>query len=201
MSVWTPDKACPQKAPLHRFPSLTPQARARAPCEPVHTEMPTEGCTQRHGLSPLLSERAVPGARGAHSFMGLVLRWDGWWKRSLTAGRGASLLPVLQPARGRNAWHRSSAQTGQCCRQVGCQDRKCFTIQNVLWKARNWHLLIIMKLGNYIDNVSHAAVCFAKSVAHVTYTRTQTHAWGEGLLSHFPFPNFSKLILLEMHTS
>lgn len=27
------------------------------------------------------------------------------------------------------------------------------------------------------------------------------HAGCEGLLSHFPFPDFSKLILLEKHTS
>lgn len=146
----------PSESPISPLSIANPSGKGRSSLQ---------ACSHRNARRGLrATSRAVTTAqgkggargRGGHSFPGLVLWWCGWWKRRLAAGDGASLLSVMQPAHRRNARHHghSSEQTNQHCRQVSCQARKRFTLQSMLWIARNWHLLIIMKLGSYIDNES-----------------------------------------------
>lgn len=94
----TPRQSVPSESPMSPLSMANPSRRAGAACKPVDTKTPAKGCAQHHGLSPPLGDRAVPVAQGGHSFMGSVLRWYGWWKRSFVAGRRASLHPMTQPA-------------------------------------------------------------------------------------------------------
>lgn len=147
-----------------------------------------QACSRRgiHRGLPVQSTTMEGEGSAGHCFMSSVL-W--WWKKNLADGHGASLLPILQPAHSRSAWHQghSSTERSQCCRQVSCQPRKSFTLQNILWIAWNWHLLIIMELGSCTDSVSHACpvLCEVGCPCYI-HTRSNTClVWRTSVLLSF----------------